>query len=429
MSFPARAIRRIWTEHRGISLVLLLGFAIRFAVVAHYRLSLNLHSDDQGYMDSARWLLRYHIYAYYTQSHSTLHMMPGITLLLAGVFAVFGPGVLGVAAAKGVMCVLGVVGIFGVYLTGRRLFSARVGTFAALLAALYVPGIETDTLLLTETPFFAAATFLFYFVVRAADDRKARYLYAATLCYVISLYFRPTISAYPVVVLVYLLVKRYPFGQLVRQGMVAVALIVVLLCPWWVRNEMTFHKFVPLTSGTGNPLLLGTFQGHGFPAPGTADIEIENLKIAHPELRPTANHEQPWMKLQTDVAIQRIKQWYHDDPSSFIDSYVHVKPMRLWTDPFYPIHILGIKAALVKAVQPILVVAGLLGYLIALIGRRKRGWEILLMLVTFLYYTALYSIYFVYGRYSEPLMPFVMMGIPAGVATLWQGAKRVVERG
>ncbi|MCL6454244.1 MAG: glycosyltransferase family 39 protein [Alicyclobacillus sp.] len=401
--------------------ILVLALVIRFAVIWHYGLQLTLHSDDQGYTDSARWLLTRGVYSYYTPEHPTLHMMPGITLLLAGVFSVFGTGAAGVVAAKVVMSCIGVVGIWGLYLTARTAFRPWVGVVAALLAAVYIPGVETDVLLLTETPFFAASMFLLYFLVRAGREHRPLHLYLATLFYVVCLYFRPTISAYLVVAWAYLLVRRFPPRKLLRHGVLSVVMVALLLSPWWVRNEWTFHHFVPLTDGTGNPLLLGTFQGQHYPPPGNADLEITLLKAQHPDLRPTADHEVPWMTLQTQVAKQRMKAWYAENPRAFLHAYLVFKPILLWSKPFYTLKILHLSPKLVLAWHRVALWAGFIGWLVALAFGRKRRWTTLLVLATFLYYTALYSVYFVYSRYSEPLMPLVMLGLPVGVWALSAG--------
>src|SRR5579875_2563464 len=81
-------------------LILVFALAIRVYAIVDYGLGLNLHSDDAGYVQSAKWLLEYGTYSYYAPRVPTLHMMPGITYFLALFFAVFGSGTLGLYAAK-----------------------------------------------------------------------------------------------------------------------------------------------------------------------------------------------------------------------------------------------------------------------------------------------------------------------------------------
>jgi hypothetical protein len=406
---------RGWRESIPILAVLLLGLAIRLYAIWDYKLGLTLHSDDAGYVQSAKWLIENGTYSYYVPGVPTLHMMPGITYFLAFFFVLFGQGTIGMFAAKIGMTLVGMCGIYGVYLLGKRLWHPYVGLAGALLAAIYLPGIETDTLYLTETPFMTASVFLLCFSVRLARTRSIRDLLLVALFYVISVYFRPTVLLYPVLLLIYLLCKRYPWQLLLRHVLVACVAIVFLMSPWWIRNATTFHRFVPLTDGTGNPLLLGTYQGHDYPNERTVDQELAQILQEHPELRPQYMHEQAWMNAQKELAITRMKTWYHDNPSAFINSYAVVKPGLLWGDPFYWLTIFKVQDYTLKAVQAYLVWAGMIGYLIAmLLGRRSKR-ESFFILLMFLYYTVLYSIYFVFGRYSEPMMPIVMMGIGAGI--------------
>ncbi len=52
---------------------------------------------------------------------------------------------------------------------------------------------------------------------------------------------------------------------MVKQALISVLVLFVVLGPWWARNYIQFDKFIPLTAGAGNPLLLGTYQGEGYP--------------------------------------------------------------------------------------------------------------------------------------------------------------------
>ncbi|MCL6515987.1 glycosyltransferase family 39 protein [Alicyclobacillus sp.] len=416
-------IRRGWrwllaNRDRWIFLVLGLAFAIRAAVLVRYRLSLTLNSDDVGYMHSAIWLLQYGRFTYHAPDEPTAHMMPGITLLLAAVFAVFGWGPWGVMIAKGVMTLFGVAAVYGVYLCGREAFGVFAGLIAALGAAIYVPGVLTDTLLLTEPPFAAAFAFLMYFTLRLVRTRQTRDLLAAVGCYLVALYFRPTVALFPLVILIYLLSHRYPWRKLVRHAGLGAVVVCLLLAPWWVRNEVTFHRFVPLTNGQGDPLLLGTFQGEGFP-PGTYQDTLNAIKAAHPGV--DAFH---LSTLEKQAAEQRLKTWWREDRSAFLRSFLSIKPQILWNRPFYWKPILRVKQDTMRWVQPILIQLGCIGWAVALIlGRRRR--ETLFFILTLVYYTALYAAYFAYGRYSEPFMPYLFLGVGAGLAAVAHTAWRL----
>ncbi|WP_051662963.1 ArnT family glycosyltransferase [Alicyclobacillus macrosporangiidus] len=416
-----RVVKRWFTwlqsnRERWIYAILLLALAIRAAVLVRYRLSLTLNSDDVGYMHSAIWLLQYGRFTYHSPDEPTAHMMPGITLLLAAVFAVFGWGPWGVMIAKGVMSLFGVAAVYGVYLCGREAWGVTAGLVAALGCALYVPGILTDTLLLTEPPFTASFAWLVYFCMRLARTRSTRHLLAAVGCYLFALFFRPTVALFPLVVLVYLLSHRYPLRTLARHALLGAVIVCLALAPWWVRNELAFHRFVPLTNGTGDPLLLGTFEGEGYP-PGTYQETLNAIKAAHPGISAF-----DLSLAEQQVAKQRIHAWWQSDKRSFLHSYLSIKPEILWDRPFYWKPILRVKQETMRWVQPLLVQAGCLGWIIAFLLGRGRRREALFMMLTLLYYTALYSATFAYGRYSLPFMPLMFLGVGAGLWALGRAA-------
>lgn len=48
---------------------------------------------------------------------------------------------------------------------------------------------------------------------------------------------------------------------MMKQAIISIGIGLIVLGPWWARNYIQFDKFIPLTAGAGNPLLLGTYQG------------------------------------------------------------------------------------------------------------------------------------------------------------------------
>ncbi len=412
-------------ERGWIGGVLMLALAIRWITIARYGLGLNLHSDDQGYVDSAIHFLQNGMITYYQPNLPTMHMMPGITFWLAGLFWVFGTGGGGLLLAKYVTAVLGVLGVLGVYLLVRRIWGPVAGLVGALLAAVYPPGILTDTLFLTETPFLTSFAFLMYFSHRLAEYHDWPDFFGALVCYIIALFFRPTVALYPVVLLLYFFWKHYSTPRLWKQAGVGALIVLAVMTPWWVRNYHDFHHFVPLDDGSGNPMLLGTYQGVGYPNHLTLQQTLNQLAASHPQVgQDPAAHEEQWMNLQQKAAEQRMGQWWNDNRWAFLFSYLYLKPKILWQDPFYWIPILHISQRLVQWLQLKLVVLGGLGYLLALVWHPRSRKDTVWVLATFAYYTGLYAIYFCFGRYSEPLMPLLLTGIGVGGVTLWQRLRK-----
>jgi hypothetical protein len=408
-------LRRGRTDWRWAFVPIGVALAARLVVFFHYGPTLNIHSDDMGYMGSAIRLLQLGRLTYHTPNEHTVHMMPGISLLLAAVFAVFGWHTAGMAVAKLVMIACGCVAVYFTYRLGAECWAPWAGFLAAMMAALYPPAWLTDNLLLTEAPFEAALMALLYFSWRLARERRWSQLAAVVSAYLAALLFRPTIALYPAVLALYFLTRKYPLGQFLRHAGVAAGVVCTALLPWWIRNYHWYHAFIPLTGGQGDPLLLGTYQGVGFPPEPSYAQVLHTIYAQHPG---ASAYEV--MQLEAQAAHHRMAVWWSTARSDMIRSYLWLKPQILWQDVFWWIPLFGWPKWLLASIQWWLVRSGLAGWTVTLVLGRGTRREALWMLLTFLYFTLLYAYYFVYGRYSEPLTPVVWLGIAAGLHSLWR---------
>ncbi|ATY85409.1 hypothetical protein CVV65_11130 [Kyrpidia spormannii] len=405
---------------RWIGWVILLAFVLRIAALMTYGLSLTLHSDDQGYVHSAIRLLQTGTLTYRGPSEParfeldpTVKIMPGQPFLLAAIFWLFGTGTVGVYAAKIATILIGLAGIYGIYLLGRYCFGEAAGLIAALLLAVSVEQILTDNLLLTETPFMTSLIYLVYFSVKLASKRKPVYFYALLFFYLVALFFKATVALYPLVLFVYLLFKRYPFPLMIRQATIALVAILVVLGPWWVRNYVHYHQFIPLTAGDGNPLLMGTYQGVGYPNHEPLSALLQRLQTEYPNADSFT-----WMQVQKEVAMERLREWWQSSPGSLLYSYLLRKPIILWGGTFYWIEIFRISPETVVVLHHLAVVGGVAGGLLYLaLNRHNRG-EMLFIAMVLGYFTVVYSVYFVFGRYNVAAMPLVFLGIGAGTVAV-----------
>jgi 4-amino-4-deoxy-L-arabinose transferase-like glycosyltransferase len=393
--------------------IVLLAFLVRLLALWQYGLHLNLHSDDEGYTRSAIRLLELGRLTYHTANEHTVHMMPGISLLLAAVFAVFGWHTVGLYAAKLVMIGFGCLAVYAVYKIGETLCKPWVGVIAALIAALYPPEVLMDNLLLTEPPFTAVFLWMLYFTIRLWQTQRWSYFFLTVATYLLALLFRPTVGLYPVVIAVYLWARRYPRRLLLKQALLGALIVSAALLPWWVRNYHYYHTFIPLTGGTGDPLLLGTYQGTGYPPQPTYLQVVHHIAATHPNLS-----AYDMMQYEEAAAKERMRQWWDTNPGSMLLSYLLLKPVEFWADTFYWIPIFHVSTTLAQWMKTALVLLGFAGFAVTLTVDRDRRLEVLWLLATLGYYTALYSYYFAFGRYSEPLMPIVFTGIGAGLYTI-----------
>ncbi|WP_067625570.1 glycosyltransferase family 39 protein [Alicyclobacillus acidiphilus] len=417
------------TNFIWMCVVFVIALVPRLVVIVHYGPQMTLHSDDQGYYQSAVWLLDKGTYSFYTPLKPTVHMMPGIVLLLAGIIAVFGKGTLGLYVGKLTFAIIGSLGIVGAFRAIERIANRYVAFVVALALAFYPPSILVDSLFLTEPLFMAAFAWTVYYLLKLAETRKLSDLVALSVFFMLAMYLRPNVLLWAVVGLVYLLTKRYPTGLLARHGAMAIGIFIVFMLPWWIRNEIVFHQFIPLTDDSWNPFLLGTFQGEGFPPPQNEGAVEHQLLAQNPQLRPQKMHELQWFLAERHAAVYRIRLWYHKHPGEFWLSYLWLKPKIIWYKAYYPLRILGVHPALMKLVQHWLIWISLIGHAVAILFGKGRRLELLMVLLTLLYFTAIFSVFFAFERYNVPIEWLMLMGGPAGLWALIRAARGGRGRG
>jgi 4-amino-4-deoxy-L-arabinose transferase-like glycosyltransferase len=389
----------------GLLFVLLVALALRIATLNHYGIDyLNLHNDDEGYTHGAQTLLKSGMLTYHNEDEPTVHIMPGQPALIAAVFAIFGDGTLGVYAIKALILLLGVSTVYAVYWLGTRFFGTVGGFISALLLAVAVPQVVIDLLQLTETPFMFCLLWMIVFTVRAADRPNWGHFIGVVFFYLAALMFRATVALYPLVAVGYLLLRHYPRQLLWKQLAAAAVIVVLMLSPWWIRNYAHYQAFIPLTGGQGNPLLLGTYQGQGYPNEETLREVINRLETEY-----TSYDAYTMMAFQEREAKKRIREWRDRDPQSFLYSYLWLKPKILWKAVYYPLEIYKIPAKTLDLIQRVEVKTAVAGFFLLLAF--GKGWrrEVLLLGVTLVYFTLLYAAYFAFDRYNLPEMPLLYL--------------------
>ena len=191
---------------------------------------MTLGSDDLMYQKCCQFL-ETGMLTYHDPTKPTIHIMPGQVFLLAGIFAIFGHGSLGVLCAKLVMITFGVLSIYMTYKIGTYILNPAVGLIAALLLSLYPPEVVVENLTLTESPYLFLSLGLLYWSLKLADTHSMKDFYIILLFYFVALYFRVQIALYPILLFIYLVLKRYPVRLMVKQALISVLVLFVVLYP------------------------------------------------------------------------------------------------------------------------------------------------------------------------------------------------------
>lgn len=185
---------------------------------------------------------------------------PGLPLFVAGVYELTGGVHLTLALA--LLALLGGAAIPMTYLLGRRLSGPVAGLIGAAAIAIYPALLEYQGLLLTEPlAAFLLSAALVAFLWAADRPSPWRWLGGGALLGALSLV-RPEYLALAVLLPLAWLVREGLRGPLRRAStLAAISLLgtVVVLAPWTIRNAIVLDRAVPVSTGGGKALFIGTY--------------------------------------------------------------------------------------------------------------------------------------------------------------------------
>jgi 4-amino-4-deoxy-L-arabinose transferase-like glycosyltransferase len=181
----------------------------------------------------------------------------GYSALVASLYVVFGRNLL---APKALNVFLGAATVVAVYVLAARLFDRRVGLTAAALLALFPSQIFFSTLVMTEVLFAALLTLVVLLVVlwTLGDERPAVYkLLALGLLLGYGAITRGEGSAVVVAVLLIWWLARSGWRSFLRRSVLLLAGVAAVMAPWTIRNFITFHAPVFISTAVGSALWQG----------------------------------------------------------------------------------------------------------------------------------------------------------------------------
>jgi hypothetical protein len=418
-SLPRRYGRRTLI---ALGLIALLGLLVRAYVVvnpvehpgddsrAYYALSKALY-EEQGFggpefEDSSDW-------------------SPGAPFLYAAAYYATGGAREG--TARIVEALLGVATILVVFALGWRLGGRElgrwVGLFAAFAVAVYPPFLHTTGELMSEPPAMLtlpAAVLAFLW----ASDRGGTWPWLAPgLLFGLTAMFRPE---YLFVGLAFVVLAGLRAGWnrgwkpgLAGTTVFLVALVLPIL-PWTVRNVIVLDRVVPISTGSGKALYVGTYLpadgeyqrvkadlvdryfGFHFP-PSREELDAINPTPLFDEVAREVQEEHP--DLSRDEALgkagrENFDKYFGEDPGGYLAMTAR-KVGRMWSS--------GVGEAMSstagRVVQVLLVALGLVGF--ALLAVRRRWWELAALATPIALVTAIGAVSLAAPRRNEVLMTLV----------------------
>jgi len=401
----------------ALALIAALGLAVRaYAVVnpvanpaddshAYYALSKALYEEGSfggpEFRDSSDW-------------------SPGAPFLYAAAFYATGGAREG--TARVVEALLGVAMILVVFALGRKLGRDRgrfVGLFAAFLVAVYPPFLHTTGELMSEPPAMLtlpAAILAFLW----ASERSSTWAWLAPgFLFGLTAMFRPEylLVGAAFVVLAAIRIWREREWRLSLAGAAVLLFAIVMpILPWTIRNVVVLDRLVPISTGGGKALYVGTFL--------PADGEYQRVKAilyerqtgrslppfsqALNEVNPTplfnrvARH---YPDLPRDSALGRIgkenfSKYFGEDPLGYLAMTAR-KVGRIWSS--------GVGEAMDtsagRAVQILLVLLGVAG--LAVLALWRRWWELVALAAPIVLVTLVGAVTLATPRRNEVLMTLI----------------------
>ena len=418
-----------------LAAILLIGFGLRaYRVVeplptpgddahAYYALSKALYTDGSfggpSFEDSSDW-------------------SPGAPLLYAASFYATGGAREG--TARIVELLLGLGAIVVVYLLGKRIACRPAGLLGAFGVAVYPPFIHSVGALYSEPPAMltlpaAVLAFLWASDGLGVGPSRARWLVPGFL-FGLTAMFRPEYLLVGIAFAVLALI-RIGRARGWKPGLVGASLMVIALLlpivPWAVRNQVVLDRTVPISTGGGKALYVGTFL--------PADGEYQRVKAilakrylhrdldphsqALEEVDPTPLFDRVaarYPDLPRDSALgkigkQNFSHYFGEDPIDYLAMTAR-KIWRMWTA--------GVGEAMSstagRVIQTLIVALALAG--LGVLAWRRWWWELVAMATPLVLVTAVGAASLAASRRNEVLMTLIF---PLAAAALARGTAAVLS--
>lgn len=446
---------RAWPERYGkatliaLALILVLGLGLRAYRVAQ---PLETPGDDaRAYYALAKALYVEGSYGGREFDDSS-DWSPGAPLLYAASFYATGGAREGVARIAEAL--LGVGAILVVFLLGRRLGRRRdgpeaaragsrgsawtdgsaTGLIAAFGVAVYPPFIHSTGALMSEPPAMLTLPAAVLAFLWASEGERLRDWLLPGLLLGLTALIRPE---YLLVGVAFVLLAGFQVGLArgwrpgVAGGALVIAAMLIPIVPWTVRNAVVLDRAVPISTGGGKALYVGTYL--------PADGEYQRVKALlvkryeHRDLEPGSEAldavdptplfdrvAERYPDLPRDSALgkigkQNLSRYLGGDPLGYMGMTAR-KVWRMWSGGVGE----AMSATAGRAVQVLIVLLGLAGLL--LLALRARWWQLVALATPIVLVTAVGAASLAASRRNEVLMtlvfPLAALGLSSAVAAI-----------
>ena len=412
--------------------VLALALAARVLAAAH-GIDVRNGSDADMYERLAASLYYDGVYGL-PGSANPYDFAPGAPLFAAAVYNLIGAE--SPVVARIGIAVAGTIGVLLVYLVARRLGGPRAGVVAAALAAVYPATLYYSGLLSGEPLAMVTVPGAVLAFLWACDPGRSPWAWAVPGALLgLTAYTRPEYLALTALLALLAAVMTARGSGLLRGaaagGLVALAFAVVV-APWTAIASSDLDRFVPVSTGGGKALFIGTY----LPGDGLHDGVKQQLRHRFTGAAPLSKEQlrrvsmnplldrvaERYPDLPRDEALGRIGRenlgrWATSEPGA-VAQMLAGKVRHMWRSAGVP----GVPGTILHYVVLALGAGGLV--LLAL----RRRWEVLPIVALVCGITVIGALLLAGTRRNLPVMPLVIVLAGVSAAALAESARDRLTR-
>jgi len=279
-----------------------------------------------------------------------------------------------------------------------------------------------------------------YYVFRMGEEngeKDKKNIAGFVLSFMAALMIRANILLFLVFALAYLVIlKKKRVRQLLIPAVALALTMLIFVIPWTVRNYRIFDQFIPVTAGTANPALKGTYQGEGAPSDESLDYEtyvyapIREKYADYYNEDGTLKNKNYTEKINLDTdRLQkeyRLQEWFKSDPFDLFWSYFVSKPacMINWVWFWLPLENVYRFCRFFSQVNMVLCIAAVL---LSLIMKKKRAITLFLG-ITYSVNLYIIAMSFASERYAAMFLPYRYMLAAIGIYLMVQLFKNIKNK-
>jgi 4-amino-4-deoxy-L-arabinose transferase-like glycosyltransferase len=424
-------LRKLWADpwSRWLLFIFLLAFALRLAWIAFVNPDPgDGRMDDSVFYDSAAQALAAGKGYIHFTGHPTAQWPPGYPLLLAAIYKVFGHSV---TLAKLLNAFAGAAACLLIYAIGAKVFSRKVGFLAAGILAVFPSQIYYSTLILTEglSPalFAVLLLLLLTWTIERQNPSPLRLFFLGVFLGAAAL-MRAEIAVLLLAVLLVWKLMIPSWRTFARRAALLVAGMVLVIMPWTIRNAISMHAFIPISSGVGHTFLAGHQKDpynphHYFPEVKYqreyADIPFpeQEIKVEQASLRAGLRFMVSNPGYESALLFEKFYHLYMSDSDAL--KWINIGPVMPSGERrvIIPHSATEKWTLLANGYYYAVMASAVLGVLLWFSVRDKKRLLLVLFVVG---WTLIHLAFIPDGRYHTPLIPIFCLWAAATLVFLWE---------